>query len=322
VREINFINTNHSRWKETEAILSSKRKKEPEMLSRLFIQLTDDLAYSKTYYPDSQTTAYLNELTMLAHQHLSTTKKNNLRQIYKFYQIDYPLLLHKNYKKLLYAFIIFITAVLIGILSCAQDPDFARLIMGDGYINMTIENIENGNPLGVYEDSSPFAMFVQITLNNIKVALVAFAYGILFSVGTGYILLSNGIMLGAFQYFFHSKNLLITSMMGIWMHGTIEIFSIVVAGAAGLVMGNSLLFPGTYPRKYSFQKGALEGVKIVAGLIPFFIIAGFIESYLTRLYQINWLSLLVIGLSVLMITYYFFIYPIRLNKRICKQNSI
>jgi len=127
-------------------------------------------------------------------------------------------------------------------------------------------------------------------------------------------------MLGSFQYFFHTKSLLLLSMSGIWMHGTIEIFSIVIAGAAGIRMGNSILFPGTYSRLHALQKGALEGIKIVTGLIPFFIIAGFIESYLTRHYQLNWLSLTVILSSVLFMAFYFFVYPLILRNRNASGN--
>ena len=70
-----------------------------------------------------------------------------------------------------------------------------------------IENIENGEPLGVYSSQKEIPMFFMITLNNIRVALMAFAMGALLSVGTGFMLFKNGVMLGAFQYFFHTHNL-------------------------------------------------------------------------------------------------------------------
>ena len=72
------------------------------------------------------------------------------------------------------------------------------------------------------------------------------------------------------------------SLLSIWLHGALEISSIVVAGVAGLAMGDGWLFSGTYPRGYAFRQGAKRGLKIVVGLVPMFIIAGFIESFLTR----------------------------------------
>jgi uncharacterized membrane protein SpoIIM required for sporulation len=123
-------------------------------------------------------------------------------------------------------------------------------------------------------------------------------------------------MLGAFQYFFYQKGLLLTSFLTIWIHGTLEISAIIIAGAGGLVMGNSILFPGTYPRLTSFKNGAKKGIKVIVGLIPVFIVAGFLESFITRLTEMHWIiKVLIISSSAAFIIYYFIIYPIKIHKR-------
>jgi len=140
--------------------------------------------------------------------------------------------------------------------------------------------------------------------------------GIASSFGTGYILFQNGIMLGAFQYFFHTHDLLLTSALSIWIHGTLEISAIIIAGAAGIIMGNSILFPGTYSRLDSFKHGARKGLKLIIGLVPIFIVAGFLEGVVTR--QTQWpsyLKLFIIILSALFIIFYFVIYPIYLKRK-------
>lgn len=320
MREIVFSKENYTRWQDTESILKTKKVTNPDVLASLFVQLTDDLAYSQTYFPHSKTTVYLNQLTLLAHQKLYLNKKESKGRIYRFFKYEYPFLLHKHYPKIIYSALIFLIAVTIGAFSAHHDASFIRLITGDDYVHTTMENIEEGKPLGIYDDMRPIPMFFMITLNNIKVSLLVFAAGIFYSVGTGFLLFQNGIMLGAFQYFFKTQNLLWVSAAGIWMHGTLEIFSIIIAGAAGLVMGNSLIFPGSYPRLHSLKNGALDGVKILLGLIPFFIIAGYIESFLTRHSEIQVLSMITIGLSLIIIILYFFIYPHYLNKKACKTN--
>ena len=104
--------------------------------------------------------------------------------------------------------------------------------------------------------------------------------------------------------------------MSIWLHGTLEISAIIIAGGAGMILGNSILFPGTYKRVYSVQKAAKDAVKVVIGLIPVFIVAAFIESYLTRLTEMPvYFNLIIIGLSALFIIWYFFYYPYYLNKK-------
>ena len=88
--------------------------------------------------------------------------------------------------------------------------------------------------MAVYKSMNETEMFLGITLNNIKVSFIAFVMGIFTAFGTGYILLRNGVMLGTFHAFFASHGLLTESLATIWIHGTFEIFSIIVAGAAGI----------------------------------------------------------------------------------------
>jgi uncharacterized membrane protein SpoIIM required for sporulation len=315
MREALFIKKNTPRWQQFESLLAGRSAANPDTLADLFIQLTDDLSYARTNYPESQTTLYLNNLTAKVHQSIYRNKKEEKGRFVTFWKYELPHLFYSVHKQLLYSFIIFMAAAVIGAVSAAHDKTFVRLILGDAYVNMTLENIEKGDPMAVYKSSGQMNMFFLITLNNILVSFKAFAYGLLLSVGTAYILLFNGIMLGAFQFFFYQKGMLITSVLSIWIHGTLEISAIVIGGCAGLVLGNSILFPGTYSRLESLKIGAKKGLKIIVGLVPVFIMAGFLESFITRLTEWHWFfKLSIILLSAFFIIYYFVIYPIRLNK--------
>jgi uncharacterized membrane protein SpoIIM required for sporulation len=180
---------------------------------------------------------------------------------------------------------------------------------------MTLENIRNGDPMAVYKQANEVDMFLGITINNIKVALYTFIYGVLLGLGTLYMLMKNALMLGAFQYFFYSKNLLWESVRTIWIHGTIEISVIIVAGAAGFVLASGILMPGTYTRKQAFSRKAKDGLKIMISTIPFFIIAGFFEGFVTRHTEMpDILAIFIMSLYLLMIVYYYFILPKRLKK--------
>ncbi|MGS0526904.1 stage II sporulation protein M [Zobellia nedashkovskayae] len=205
---------------------------------------------------------------------------------------------------------------LVGAFSAANEGTFVRSILGDGYVNMTLENIEKGDPMAVYKQMGEFNMFLGITINNIRVALMAFAYGILLGIGTLFVMMQNGIMLGSFQYFFYDKGLLWESVRTIWIHGTIEIAVIIIAGCAGLVLANGILFPGTYTRLESFKRGVQNGLKIMLSTVPFFIIAGFLEGFVTRHTEMpDALAILIILASLALILFYYVIYPKRLNKR-------
>jgi uncharacterized membrane protein SpoIIM required for sporulation len=315
MREAVFLKSNNHKWKEFEELIE-KKQSNPDLLANLYIELTDDLAYAQTYYPQSQTVIYLNNLISKVHNLIYRNKKEQKSRLITFWTKELPLLLAGQQKYLLYSFIIFSIAVSIGAVSAAYDDSYVRLILGDDYVNMTIDNIEKGDPMGVYKSSGQSEMFLAITVNNIKVSFLTFILGIASSFGTGYILFQNGIMLGAFQYFFHTHDLLLTSALSIWIHGTLEISAIIIAGAAGIIMGNSILFPGTYSRLDSFKHGARKGLKLIIGLVPIFIVAGFLEGFVTRHTQWpSYLKLFIIILSALFIMFYFVMYPIYLKRK-------
>ena len=316
MKEITFLNQNSSKWQQFESLLSLKTGSNPDLIADLYIQLTDDLSYARTNYPKSKTTQYLNSLAAKAHQEIYKNKKEKSSRIITFWKYELPMVFKKSHKQLLYSLLIFTTALLVGVVSAANDADFVRLIMGDTHVNQTLENIDKGDPMAVYKSMPQGTMFLYITINNIRVSFMCFAAGLLFSVGTGFLLFTNGVMLGAFQYFFYEKGLFLDSFLVIWIHGTLEISAFVIAGAAGLTMGNSILFPGTYSRLQSFMSGAKQGIKIVIGLLPVFIAAGFLESFITRYTHMPmWLSLSIILISLTFIVGYFIIYPIRLNRK-------
>ena len=322
MREVSFLKKNADKWKEIENILSSKNKVDPDKLAELFIELTDDLSYSRTFYPHSKTTEYLNSLTAKVHQSIYKSKKERKERFIQFWKYEAPLLFYKHRMKIIISFSIFTIAMLMGIVSSAGDSGFVRLIMGDGYVNMTLENIDKGDPMAVYKKMNGVDMFMGITFNNIRVSFIVFISGLLISFGSAWILMSNGIMLGAFQYFFHIHDLLFESILIIWIHGTLEISSIIIAGAAGLVLGNSILFPGTYSRIQSFRNGAKEGLKIVASLVPIFITAGFLESFVTRHTDMPiFLSLTIILSSLTFVIWYFIIYPTNVFNKREKENE-
>jgi len=322
VREVTFLKKNAEKWKEVETFLASKEKVNPDKLADLFIQLTDDLSYSRTFYPESKTTQYLNSITAKVHQSIYKSKKEKKERFIRFWKYEAPLIFYKHRTEIIISFAIFFIAMLIGVVSSAGDSGFVRLIMGDSYINMTLENIDKGDPMAVYKQMNGVDMFLGITFNNIRVSFFAFMMGLLVSFGTGWILMSNGIMLGAFQYFFHIHGLLIQSVLVIWIHGTLEISAIIIAGAAGITLGNSILFPGTYSRRQSFMIGAKEGLKMIVSLIPIFITAGFLESFVTRHTTMPvYLSLTIILGSLTFIVWYIFIYPLKIFNKIGVENE-
>ena len=316
MKEVTFLNKNIKRWKKFEVLLSSGPKQEADNIADLFIKITDDLSYARTFYPGSKTTDYLNQLAAKAHTHIYKNKKVKTSRIKTFWTTELPLLMYSSRKELFWSFFIFVISVIVGIISTSHDLNFVRLILGDDYVNTTLENIQNGDPMAVYKGAGRTDMFLMITFNNIKVSFLAFVFGIFTAFGTGFLLFRNGIMLGSFQYFFYQHDMLWESARTIWIHGTLEISAIILAGCAGMVMGNSLIFPDTLPRKISLMRGTRKGIKIIIGIVPLFVVAGFLEGFITRETHMPLpLNIAIIASSLLFVIWYFIIYPYSLTKK-------
>ncbi len=280
--ESQFINNNKLDWKELEALLT-KSNPDPDKLNRLFVKVSSDLSYARTFFPNRSVRLYLNNLTQSVFDTMRVKEdKFSYKQIVNFFTDILPQEIYNSRKALIVSLLVFVVAVCIGVISSVNDEDFPALILGDSYISMTEANIEKGDPMAVYKDERKLGMFFGITTNNIRVLFLAFVLGFFGSVGTIIVLLHNGIMLGSFQYFFYSKGLFWTSFSTIWIHGTIEISAIIIAGGAGILVGNGLLFPKTYSRISSIQINSLRALRLILGALPLFIMAGMLESYVTR----------------------------------------
>lgn len=315
MREAAFVKQNKEKWMAFEKAMDSNSKINPDQLADLYIQLTNDLAFAQTYYKDSKTLQYLNSLASQAHQKIYVNKKESGSRIISFWTKEFPLFFADHQRTLLYAFMIFMVAVGVGTISSLFDDSYVRLILSDAYVNETLQNIRDGNPTGIYQQDGALGMFLRITKNNIQVGMLCFAAGLLTSIASGYILFSNGVMVGAFFTMFHLENVALDSWSVIMLHGTIELSIIVVCGAAGMVMGNSILFPKTYSRRVSFVQGAKKGLKILVSTLPLFVVAGFIEGFVTRyafMPEIIKYSILLVSAAIIL-GYYVFL-PLYMKK--------
>jgi uncharacterized membrane protein SpoIIM required for sporulation len=321
MREVAFIKQNKEKWLEFEQAIFGKAKKNPDEMASLYIHLINDLSYAQTYYPKSKTVVYLNYLASQIYQKIYKTKRTEQNRLIYFFSTEVPLIVYNYRRYLVFAFVLFFACTAIGVISAKYDTDFVRLILGDQYVNMTLENIKDGNPVAVYKSGSNWGGFIAITMNNLYVGLRCFLYGVFGGIGTFWIMLQNCIMLGSFQYFFYQEGVFWESVRGIWIHGSMEIFAIVIETAAGFILGASILFPKTYSRMASFKMGFKDGLKIFLSTMPFTIAAGFLEGFVTRysLEMPNWLNVVIILSTLAMISFYFLVFPFIVHSKMKNQ---
>src|SRR5690349_1808260 len=175
-------------------------------MAQQFTELVNDLGYSKTFYPHSKGTQYLNDLASRIYLTIYRNKREESSRITRFFKTELPLTIRRHHREILYAFLIFAGFAVMAAFSAAHDETFVRGVLGDGYVEMTKDNIAKGDPFGVYKNTTQANMFAYIALNNIYVSFQLFAWGILFGLRTAYMLFSNGVMVGAFQYYFFAKS--------------------------------------------------------------------------------------------------------------------
>jgi uncharacterized membrane protein SpoIIM required for sporulation len=317
MREGQFIKQNLDRWENYQ-----QPTEDPDEVAKRFTYLVDDLSYAKTFYPHGNTIKYINSIAAGIYLSIYRNKKEKKQRLITFWTTELPLVIRKHHKLLLFTFLFFISFVFLGVFSAYNDQTFVRSVLGDGYVDMTERNIANGDPFGVYKNGNSLAMFLYIAFNNIRVAFLCYSLGVFLGIGTLYFLFQNGLMVGVFEYMFFHHNIGVQSILVVFTHGTLELSAIVIAGCAGLIIGNSLLFPGTYTRLQSLKQAAKDSVKIIISLVPIFIVAAFFEGFVTRHTEMPlWLSITVLSLSASFITWYFVIYPIRVSKLAKKLNG-
>lgn len=321
MRETKFIEQNKEKWANFEQQLRFEQR-DPELLNRLFVEITDDLSYARSFYPNRSVRMYLNGLAQRVFHNVYKGKRSGMKVLGRFWSYELPKIMWETRKALLLSFAVFVLSFAIGVVSSIINPDFAQVVLGEEYVEMTLENIEAGDPMAVYKRDEQFGMSVGIAANNLFVAFQTAISGVAASVGTLLIMVHNGIMVGAFQYFFIEHGVFWESFFTIWIHGTLEISAIIIAGAAGLVAGSGLLFPGTYRRTQAFGLSMRRGIKIFLGIIPVIVLAAFFEGFLTRYTETpQFVRAIFIGVSLFFVLWYFVWLPRHLAKSGAFRNA-
>ncbi len=311
MREGQFIKRNLERWEAYQ-----QPTEDPDEVATQFTYLVDDLSYAKTFYPNSKTVKYINSIAANIYLSIYKNKKEKSQRLITFWTTELPLVYRKHHRTLLFTFLMFLSFVLLGVFSAHLDQTFVRAVLGDSYVDMTEHNIASGDPFGVYKSGNETTMFLMIAFNNIRVAFLTYIFGLTGGVFTVYFLFTNGLMVGVFEYMFFHHNIGFQSILVIFVHGTLELWSIVVAGCSGLMLGNAILFPKTYTRLQSLIFAAKDSIKIIISLVPVFMVAAFFEGFVTRHTGMPiWMSLLILISSASFIIWYFILYPIKLSRR-------
>lgn len=257
--------------------LSSLGRSELQEVGLLYRQIAADLAALREDRGSVHFARYLNQLLARAHNIIYSANKTSPSAIISFFTVTYPRVFRRHWRYVQIALLIFAVSAAVGAAFTYQDPDFKLSIIGPQMVQ-TIEKREmwTHSIVGI----KPLASSAIMT-NNISVGFMTFALGITGGLGTIYMMLFNGLMLGVIGMACHQSGMSLQLWSFVAPHGVLELPAIFLAGGAGLRIATGLLFPGYLPRRESLARAGTDAVQLLLGTIPMLIVAGTIEAFVS-----------------------------------------
>ncbi len=257
----------------------------------LYRQAASDLS---TLRQDSTARAYaehVNQLLARAHHIIYSSRRKGFLKVLLFLRDEYPALVQRQIHYVLLSLILLLSGASLGSVLTLARPQFMRHMLGPAMVQ-TIERHEmwTHSIVGI----EPVASSMIMT-NNLSVCFIAFAGGIVFGLGPLYSMFFNGLLLGVIGVACQQHGMAVDLWSFVAPHGSLELPSIILAGAAGLRLAHGLLFPGIYSRRESLARAGVEATQLVAGIIPLLVIAGTLEGFFSPSAAPVWLKFAVGG---------------------------
>lgn len=285
-----FLETRGPAWTRFEDMLgktarglSGLSEDELHELVDAYPSIVVDVARARMYKLSPETQQRVNRLAIAAHGLLyRKPSRRPWKTVGRFVAQDYPRLFRELWVYMVLATAIFLIAGTGAFVVTQIRPSTAYLFvpgdldLPDGRIEVTAEDISER-----FRRMPQPPMAAGIITNNISVAFNAFALGMTAGVGTCYLVLFNAMMVGGIAGHFVNHGLTFEFCSFIAPHGCLEILTILIAAAAGMRLGLSIVLPGSLTRKASLRAGAAQAVLLVLGTVPMFVLAGLIEGFIT-----------------------------------------
>ena len=246
-------------------------------LGLLYRQTASDLATVREDITSRPLASYLNQLLARAHNLIYMGKRPQWSRIAHFYLDTYPRIFRETLPLVFLSALIFAASGVAGAVVTLRDSGFAHQILGPQMVE-TIEKREmwTHSILSI----KPVAAS-GIMMNNLAVGFAMFAAGITAGVGTVWMLITNGLLMGVLAVATARAGMAMQLWEFVAPHGVLELPAIFIAAGAGLEIARGLLFPGLMSRKESLMRAGNRGAKLLLGTIPLLVVAGVIEAFIS-----------------------------------------
>ncbi|HVC46189.1 MAG TPA: stage II sporulation protein M [Terracidiphilus sp.] len=282
--------------------LGQLSRAELQEMALLYRQVAADISVLRQD-PTARTYAeHVNQLLARAHHIMYSRRKTSLVTLFRFLRDDYPAIFQKQFSFVFAALVVTVSWGALGAVVTSNNPAFMRHYIPPAMIStMERHQMWTDSVVSVAPMESSFIM-----TNNLTVSFLTFAGGILFGLGTFWLLYFNGMMLGVIAAACHQYGMSMLLWSFVAPHGSLELPSILIAGGAGFRLGYAMLFPGNLRWKDSVAQGGLEATRLVTGIIPLLVIAGTLEGFFSPSHAAPWLKFTVGGVLFTLLNLWLF----------------
>jgi len=296
-----WLENRRGRWQRVEALLReygggrSERTDGATELVREYRALARDLSLARDTFPDGRLTRYLEGLFARVYETVHQPPAGLRHQLTELYRDRVPRQTRALAGPILASLAIFGLGLLIGAWLVHTYPELASLFASERMIS----RVQAGElwTEGLLNITPPALLSLSIMTNNIAVTFFAFALGAFYGLGTLYILGLNGLMLGGVFALTAQYGLAGDLFEFVVAHGVVELSIIILAGAAGIRLGEALIRPGARTRKEAFRHAVSQAGVLIAVGAPFLVGAGIIEGYISPDSQYGLTTRIVVGLT-------------------------
>lgn len=278
-----WISRRRPHWERLEALLGQAESSRLSQLSRpelqelalLYRQVAADVSVLRQDATAKAYAAHVNQLLARAHHIIYSGRKTSAGSLWRFLRDEYPAIFQRNVSYVAASLLISLACALLGVVVTTSRPEFMRHFVGPEMIaTMERHQMWTHSIVSVAPQETS-----AIMTNNLTVSFITFAGGITFGLLTLFSLYNNGMLLGVIGAACHHYGMSLALWSFVAAHGSLELPSVVIAGAAGLRLGAAMVFPGGYGWKDSIAQGGIEATRLVSGIIPLLVVAGFLEGF-------------------------------------------
>jgi uncharacterized membrane protein SpoIIM required for sporulation len=280
-----FIRARKDAWAQLQTFLDQARRLSLARVpldvfregSSLYRQTVADLAYARMCFPEHPVVRELEQLVGHAHSILYQAGRAKSRSWTEFWRQTWPMRVREASQPILLATGIFWASAILGFVLTVSNT-----VLEGFFVSPSMRAAIASRRLWTESltHTAPAASS-GIAVNNIKVSLLTWGLGLTFGIGTIWLLVFNGLMLGAISAACLRAGMLLPLMEFIVAHGSLELPAIWISGGAGLLMAQAMLFPGRYSRRVELRLKGRSSVQIIVGIVPLLLVAGAIEAFIS-----------------------------------------